>query len=106
MQEKRKVYPPMEIKVTLCAEDQKKPIPTDYDNLGFGRHFSDHMFMMNYNPDDGWHDARIAPFGPITLSPAAMVLHYGQEVFEGLKAYYGADDRDQAKGKVNKETTT
>jgi len=81
----------MQVTVTPCNESQKKVIPTDEDKLGFGRHFSDHMFMMNYNPDQGWHDARIVPFGPLTLSPASMVLHYGQEVFEGLKAYHGPD---------------
>ncbi len=82
----------MEIKVTPCSEDQRKPIPTDADKLGFGKYFSDHMFKMEYNPQKGWHNARIEPFGPLSLSPASMVLHYGQEVFEGLKAYHGPDD--------------
>ena len=54
---------------------------------GFGTHFTDHMFAMSWTEGRGWHDARLTPYGPITLSPAAAVLHYAQEVFEGLKAY-------------------
>ena len=61
------------------------------DTLGFGSVFTDHMFVMDYTDKDGWHDARIVPFGPISLSPAASVLHYGTEVFEGLKAYRRPD---------------
>ena len=57
------------------------------DQLGFGSVFTDHMFLMDYSAGKGWHDARIVPYGPISLSPAASVLHYGTEVFEGLKAY-------------------
>ncbi len=59
--------------------------------LGFGRIFTDHMFVMNYTEGKGWHDARIVPFENISLSPASMVFHYGQEMFEGLKAYKGDD---------------
>jgi branched-chain amino acid aminotransferase len=55
--------------------------------LGFGTRFTDHMFNMDYSPTKGWHDARIEPYGPIMMDPASMVLHYGQAVFEGLKAY-------------------
>ncbi len=61
--------------------------------LGFGHVFSDHMFMMNYTEGQGWHDARIVPFQRISLSPAAMVFHYGQEMFEGMKAYRAPDGR-------------
>ncbi len=57
--------------------------------LGFGRVFTEHMFMMDYTRGQGWHDARVVPYQNISLSPAAMVLHYGQEIFEGLKAYPG-----------------
>ncbi|MNO60286.1 Branched-chain-amino-acid aminotransferase 2 [compost metagenome] len=57
------------------------------DELGFGKYFTDHMFMMDYSAEQGWHDGRIVPYGPISLDPSAMVLHYGQEVFEGMKAY-------------------
>lgn len=65
------------------------------DTLGFGSVFTDHMFVMDYTDKDGWHDARIVPFGPISLSPAASVLHYGTEVFEGLKAYRRPDSTVQ-----------
>ncbi len=68
-----------------------KQIPAKGEPLGFGHIFTDHMFIMNYTEGKGWHDPRIVPFGDITLSPAAMVLHYGQEMFEGLKAYRGAN---------------
>ena len=61
------------------------------DQLGFGSIFTDHMFLMDYSAGKGWHDARIVPYGPISLSPAASVLHYGTEVFEGLKAYRRPD---------------
>ena len=68
-----------------------KAKPTDETKLGFGHIFTDHMFIMNYDTGEGWHDARIVPYGNIELSPAAMCLHYGQEIFEGLKAYRTAD---------------
>jgi branched-chain amino acid aminotransferase len=54
---------------------------------GFGIHFTDHMFTLEWTPDGGWHDARITPYGPLTLDPATAVLHYAQEIFEGMKAY-------------------
>ena len=63
--------------------------------LGFGSVFSDHMFVMDYNAKEGWHDARIVPYGPISLSPAASVFHYAGEVFEGLKAYRRKDGKVQ-----------
>ena len=56
-------------------------------------YYTDHMFLMNYDEGKGWHDPRIVPYGPIELDPAAMCLHYGQEVFEGLKAYRTEDGR-------------
>jgi branched-chain amino acid aminotransferase len=58
---------------------------------GFGRHFTDHMVTIQWTVDAGWHDAAVVPYGPIQLDPAAMVLHYGQEIFEGLKAYRQPD---------------
>ena len=61
------------------------------DTLGFGSVFTDHMFVMDYTEQAGWHDARIVPYGPLSLSPAASVLHYGTEVFEGMKAYRRPD---------------
>lgn len=60
-------------------------------NPGFGRVFSDHMVTIKYSDDDGWHDARIEPRGTIAMDPAAAVLHYAQEIFEGLKAYRTGD---------------
>ncbi len=58
---------------------------------GFGTHFTDHMFTVEWTPEKGWHDARITPYGPITLDPATAVLHYAQETFEGMKAYRHED---------------
>lgn len=77
-----------EIKITRTAAPKEK-MPSD--KLGFGKIFSDHMFIMNYDEGQGWHDPRIAPYGPIELMPCANVFHYGQEVFEGLKAYRASD---------------
>jgi branched-chain amino acid aminotransferase len=59
---------------------------------GFGTFFTDHMFTAEWTPDEGWHDGRIAPYGPLTLDPATAVLHYAQETFEGMKAYRHDDD--------------
>jgi branched-chain amino acid aminotransferase len=81
----------MEITITRVSESQRKVIPTDDTQLGFGRYFSDHMFLLDFTPERGWHDPRIVPYAPLSLDPACMVLHYGQEAFEGLKAYRGVD---------------
>lgn len=72
--------------IPIMKTDAPKQKPNT-DKLGFGQYFSDHMFLMNYDPSKGWHDPRVVPYGPLSLDPASMVLHYGQEVFEGLKAY-------------------
>ena len=72
-----------------------KAKPADETKLGFGHIFTDHMFIMDYETGKGWHDARIVPYGDLSLSPAALCLHYGQEVFEGLKAYRRADGEIQ-----------
>ena len=74
----------MDIRITKTAAPAARP---DAGTLGFGKYFTDHMFMMDYDAGQGWHDARIVPFAPLTLTPAAAVFHYGAEVFEGLKAY-------------------
>jgi len=58
---------------------------------GFGTHFTDHMLTVEWTPEKGWYDARITPYGPLSLDPATAVLHYAQEVFEGMKAYRHAD---------------
>lgn len=65
--------------------------PLDPNNLPFGKTFSPNMFLMDYNEEKGWHNPRILPFGPLPLSPATMVFHYGQEIFEGLKAFRHPD---------------
>ena len=58
---------------------------------GFGKHFTDHMVTIDWTIEKGWHDARVTPYGPLLLDPASSVLHYGQEIFEGMKAYRHAD---------------
>lgn len=74
----------MEIKITLSKNLKPKP---DESLLTFGTVFTDHMFTMDYTEQNGWHNAQILPYGNIELDPASMILHYGQEVFEGMKAY-------------------
>ena len=74
------------MQLTITKSDTLKPKP-DESSLGFGTIFTDHMFNMDYNPDNGWHNPRIEPYTAIEMDPATMVLHYGQAVFEGLKAY-------------------
>ncbi len=81
----------LNIKIEKTAAPKAKP--QKGEKLGFGHIFTDHMFIMNYTEGKGWHDARIVPYGPISLDPSAMVFHYGQEMFEGLKAYKGADGK-------------
>lgn len=81
----------LDIKVTKTTAPKTKP--ADETKLGFGQVFTDHMFLMDYAPEQGWHDARIVPYRPFDLDPAYMVLHYAQEIFEGMKAYRAADGR-------------
>lgn len=78
-------------KITIERTTAPKAKPTDETKLGFGKIFTDHMFIMNYDEGEGWHNPRIVPYAPIALDPAAMCLHYGQADFEGLKAYRRAD---------------
>ena len=73
----------MEIKYELTKTPKEKPTGA----LGFGHIFTDHMFVMDYDEGKGWHDARIVPYQPLVLDPSALVFHYAQECFEGLKAY-------------------
>jgi branched-chain amino acid aminotransferase len=72
------------IPVTKTTSPKEKP---DASGLGFGKIFTDHMFIMKYSVEKGWYDPKIIPYAPITLDPSAMVFHYGQAIFEGLKAY-------------------
>lgn len=81
----------MDIKITKTTNPKKKPAKGE--KLGFGKVFTDHMFLMNYTEGQGWHDARIVPYDKLVLDPSSMVFHYGQEMFEGLKAYRGADGK-------------
>jgi len=85
----------MDISVHPLAQANRrpKPKPEDEENLVFGRVFSDHMFMMDFTRGKGWQNARIVPFHLLEMDPAAMVLHYGQGIFEGLKAYRWPNDK-------------
>ena len=74
------------MQLTITKAETLKPKPDD-SMLGFGTIFTDHMFVMDYNPEEGWHSPRIEPYHPFQMDPATMFLHYGQGVFEGLKAY-------------------
>ena len=78
----------MEIKIEKAKVLKEKP---DFSKLGFGKYFTDHMFMMEYSDAEGWKNARIVPFDYIPIHPASTVLHYGAEIFEGMKAYRTAD---------------
>ncbi len=80
----------MKISVTKTTNPKPKP---EWSSLNFGTTFTDHMFIVDYTEGKGWHDARIIPYAPLALDPAAIVFHYAVEVFEGLKAYYSADGR-------------
>ncbi len=77
-----------EIKITRATTLKEKPDPS---TLVFGKAMTDHMFIVDYDAGQGWHDPRIVPYGPLAIDPAAKVLHYAQEIFEGLKAYRTAD---------------
>ncbi|MFC1883337.1 branched-chain amino acid aminotransferase [Thermodesulfobacteriota bacterium] len=79
----------MEIKINKINPNKLKPKPTDESKLGFGDIFTDHMFMMDFISGKGWIGARIEPYQNLSIDPAAMAIHYGQEIFEGLKAYRG-----------------
>ena len=82
----------MNITITKTTAPKQKP---DESALGFGKIFTDHMFMMDYNKETGWTNARIVPFENLSIHPASTVLHYGSEIFEGLKAYRRADSKVQ-----------
>lgn len=78
-----------QLEITLSTNKKEKP---QADQLVFGKNFTDHMFVMDYTEGQGWHDPRIVPYQPLTLEPSAMIFHYGQSVFEGMKAYRTVDD--------------
>ena len=76
----------LDIKITKTTHPKEKP--QDESKLGFGKKFSDHMFLMDYTEGEGWHDARIVPYGPWEMDPATTVFHYAQEIFEGMKSKF------------------
>jgi branched-chain amino acid aminotransferase len=78
--------------IRITRTTSPKPRPKDSE-LGFGQVFTDHMFLMDYQEGKGWYDPRIEPYGPLSLDPATAFLHYGQGLFEGLKAFRGRDGR-------------
>ena len=82
----------MEITITKSTNLKQKP---PVKGLPFGKVFTDHMFLMDYDAGEGWHDPRIVPYGPISLDLGAVVFHYGQEIFEGMKAYRTAEGKVQ-----------
>ncbi|MBN1615303.1 MAG: branched-chain amino acid aminotransferase [Deltaproteobacteria bacterium] len=82
----------MEIKIIKASSHEMKQKPTDESKLGFGKVFTDHFFTLKYHEDLGWYDPTIEPYRILQLDPTAMCLHYGQEIFEGMKAYRGKDD--------------
>jgi branched-chain amino acid aminotransferase len=82
----------LNIKITKTTSPKAKP---DESHLGFGKIFTDHMFLMDYDKGQGWHDARIVPYASLPMDPACVVFHYAQEIFEGLKAYRTADNTIQ-----------
>lgn len=83
----------LNIKITKTTSPKAKP--ADESKLGFGKTFTDHMFIMDYTAGQGWHDPRIVPYAPISLDPSAVVFHYAQECFEGMKAYRTAENKIQ-----------
>ncbi len=84
----------MRYEFPITRNPNPKPKP-DQDHLVFGQNFSDHMFVMDYDEGQGWHDGRIIPYGDISIDPASCVLHYAQMMFEGMKAYKTADGHVQ-----------
>jgi branched-chain amino acid aminotransferase len=81
----------LDIQITRTTTPKAKP--TDETKLGFGKIFTDHMFLMDYDKGKGWHDPRIVPYQPFVLDPACVIFHYAQEIFEGMKAYRTAKNQ-------------
>ncbi|MGZ4437799.1 MAG: branched-chain amino acid aminotransferase [Nocardioidaceae bacterium] len=80
----------------IAVTPSSSPVPDErlaeiLANPGFGLHFTDHMYVVEWTPEQGWHDARVTPYAPLSIDPATAVLHYAQEIFEGLKAYRHED---------------
>ncbi|HBE79778.1 MAG TPA: branched chain amino acid aminotransferase [Firmicutes bacterium] len=83
----------MEIAVERLPEEKLKPLYNDPAQLGFGKIFTDYMFTMKHQDGKGWVEPKISPYSSFSIDPAAVVLHYSQEIFEGLKAYAAKDGR-------------
>jgi branched-chain amino acid aminotransferase len=81
------------IEIAIHPTATRKPRPTNTASLGFGQTFTDHMFLVDFEEGRGWHDARVIPYGPLSIDPAASVLQYAQELFEGFKATRGVDGK-------------
>ncbi|MCL2684157.1 MAG: branched-chain amino acid aminotransferase [Synergistaceae bacterium] len=81
----------MEIRIEKTAKQKHIPTQEELGDIKFGTVFTDHMLLINYSEGKGWYDARIVPYGPVSLDPAACCLHYGQLIFEGMKAYKAKD---------------
>jgi branched-chain amino acid aminotransferase len=83
----------MDVRIEKTKQPKKIPTPEELGHIHFGTVFTDHMLRIDYDKGQGWHDARIIPYGPLSLDPAACCLHYGQLIFEGMKAYKHKDGR-------------
>src|SRR6266481_5836356 len=81
--------------IRIVKSTSHKAKPKDAD-LGFGTVFTDHMFVADFQQEKGWYDPRVVPYGPLSLDPAAAVLHYAQGIFDGLKAFCGSDSKVRA----------
>jgi len=79
--------------IKIIPSTHLKSKPANESTLGFGKYFTDHMLTMNYSTDKGWYDLRIEPYHAFSMDPSTMVFHYGQAIFEGMKAYKAADGR-------------
>lgn len=93
----------MDLKINAIPENERGKLPEDESTLGFGKIFTDHMFIMYYNEGKGWYDAEIKKYEPLVLDPAACVLHYGQAIFEGMKAYRTEDGINLFRPEKNSE---
>lgn len=85
----------METKIknlTIKQTNSPKRIPRE-DEIGFGKFFTDHIFIMDYDPEHGWHNPTIQPYSSLPIEPGNITFHYGQTVFDGLKCYYGIDGK-------------
>ena len=83
----------MQLTIEQVAKERRKPKPGNETQMIFGVHLTDHLFNMSYDRSQGWHAAKLEPYHAFQMDPASLVFHYGQSVFEGIKAYYGIDGK-------------